>query len=392
MLMPQIKLLLIIVFVFTAKLYAQKNNEIAIPYRDGKLWGLSDTLGVIKVKPFAIEFKKMMYCSIAPTSRFVFKTNKGFVVTDHAGKIFLSDKEIADSVKVDEYENDYVYIFKKSKMGLVYQGKKIIDCLYDDIFLSFNRSYVVKKDHKAGLINSKGKILIPVKYDRVVPSADNDSKDFNWTAIDGERETTFHDTDIYGLGNPGLPSASGTSRSYTIGGKNKVASNIDVDSLIRVLNKKYDFVDTSYKRNGMILVEEDKKIGAYSTVDGKIISEPVYDEMTFFSNDRGGIALKVKKDGKYGIINNSRKIKAEVIYDDIYFDVKNNVYILQKEGQKGIVVFSTVYDIIPPKYRDVKAAGPIRVSDRWNFGLFEVVTEDHKKGFVGENGIEFFKN
>ncbi|MCS3532715.1 WG repeat-containing protein [Chryseobacterium sp. JUb7] len=390
--MPRIKLFIIIAVLFTTKSYAQKNSEIAVPYRDGKLWGLSDTLGVIKVKPFAVKFKKMLYSSIAPTSRFVFKTNKGFVVTDHAGKIFLSDKEIVDSVKVDEYENDYVYIFKKSKMGLVHQGTRIIDCLYDDIFLSFNGSYVVKKDNKAGLINSKGKLLIPVKYDRVIPSADNDSKDFKWTAIDGTKQTAFQDIDIYGLGSPGPPSASGTSRSYTIGGKNTVKSNIDVDSLIKVLNKKYDFVSTSYKRNGIIPVEKGKKVGAYSSVDGKIISEPVYDEMTFFSNDTGGIAMKVKRDGKFGVINNSGKVKAEVIYDDIYFDEKNKVYVLQKDNKKGIIVFSTIYDIIPPKYKEVRGVESIRVSDRWNFGLFEVTTSDNKKGFVGENGVEFFKN
>jgi hypothetical protein len=51
----------------------------------------------------------------------------------------------------------------------------------------------------------------------------------------------------------------------------------------------------------------------------------------------------------------------------------------------------TIYPIIPNKYDDIIYARGLSVNRSWNFAIFKIMI-NNKTGYVGENGIEFFKD
>ena len=90
-------------------------------------------------------------------------------------------------------------------------------------------------------------------------------------------------------------------------------------------------------------------------------------------------ALKVKKDGKYGLINYSGDKILDTKYDDIYSlkGTKNSLIIVSGEN---VGLASCVGDvIIPAEYKEIKAAG-----EKYSDGYI-VVNAEGKQGLIGED-------
>lgn len=89
--------------------------------------------------------------------------------------------------------------------------------------------------------------------------------------------------------------------------------------------------------------------------------------------------LKVKKDGKYGLINFNGVQILDCKYDDIYsLKGTTNSLIIKLDEKVGIV--SNVGDIIvPAEYKEVKAAG-----DNYASGYI-AINEEGKQGLIGSN-------
>lgn len=65
---------------------------------------------------------------------------------------------------------------------------------------------------------------------------------------------------------------------------------------------------------GLIPVKNDGKLGVINK-KGQLITECIYDEVEYFTED--GIA-KVKKDGKYGFINGNGKMVGVVNQQELF--------------------------------------------------------------------------
>lgn len=89
--------------------------------------------------------------------------------------------------------------------------------------------------------------------------------------------------------------------------------------------------------------------------------------------------LKVKKDGKYGLINTQGKEILECKYDEITsLKGTTNSLIIKKDGKVGIA--SNVGDVIvPAEYKEVKAFG-----QDYSDGYI-VINEENKQGLIGSN-------
>ena len=380
-----------IVFLFIVfQVEAQsQSNKVLIPYRDKNLWGLSDTLGNIKVKPSYKEIKHFIIdYSKNFASRYVVKSNKTFYVIDQNKKVLLPELNPYDSIYLNKDFPNHFWVFKKGKVGLFHKNKEIIGCFYDKITVSENESYEVQNGKLSGLINSLGKLIIPIEYVRIRPSWDDEDEKnpkFVWVARGMLAEKKFYDTRII--------NKSDAYDANKIYGEVSVseASSYDYKDVKKKLESKYDVVGEFDKYSKYVYVTLNQKKGVVNLTNQEEMIAPKHDEIKYFSIDKDKYVFLVKSNQKYGLVKEGNQVLLQNEFDKIEYDNKTRLYILEKENKKGCIVFNTIYPYIQPKYLSIKSLDGIQITDRWQFGLFEVTTEKGK-GVVGENGVEFFKD
>lgn len=182
--------------LITVHLFSQnvKKNELLIPFREGNSWGLCDTLGVIKVKPFIANFDDFAIGSDF-MGQYVIKNKGKFSIVNQYKKVLLPNTDL-DSLRISNFSNE-ILIYKNNKVGLLKDFKIFIPIEYDHISSVANGSFNVTKDHKQGLINSKGKLIIPVEYSFIGwPKKENVNKEkMDWIAFYGNNEEMIYTDD-----------------------------------------------------------------------------------------------------------------------------------------------------------------------------------------------------
>ncbi|GAA4059019.1 WG repeat-containing protein [Flavobacterium chungnamense] len=366
-------------------IYAQKpiNSNVLIPYRNKNLWGLSDTLGNIKVKPIYKDIKDFFIDKDTDfTSMYAVKTNKSYFVIDRNGKVIIPETYGYDSIYVNKFYYDRFLVYKKGKMGL-YKNKELIPCIYDKVEIGTNESYYVKMGKLSGLINAKGKLIIPVLYDDVHPSfeeKDDYNSEYVWVAEKKNEEKKFYDFKI-----PTKLDRSMYEKNI-VEEANSNDDDSDKEELFKAkLKERYDKVNIVmyYK---VAYVEKNNKKGLVELPSLKEIISPIYEELSSYGWDNSEIVYKVKLNNKYGFVK-----PGNVTILNCEFDEIEDLGILIKDGKKGYYTFNSIYPYIQPKYLSIKNYDDIDINDTWQFKLFEVTTEKGK-GYVGENGVEFFKD
>ena len=207
-------------------------------------------------------------------------------------------------------------------------------------------------DDKVGVINKEGNKIIDTKFsDIYIP---NQAKDV-FVCI-----------------------SNGTSK--VLDGKEKELFNeFDEVSCIIISQDNYE-------------VEKDvlkyKKNDKYGLLDlsGKILSDPIYDEVSSLENKPGSIL--VKKDGKYGIINFDGEKILEVKYNSIKSDeycsekdgYSKTGYIISEKSKNGIIYGYADFSgniIIEPKYEYIS-----RALEYDEDSIYLIVMNNGKKGVL----------
>lgn len=378
--------LLFIVFQAEAQI---QSSKVLIPYRDKNLWGMSDTLGNVKIKPIYKEIKNFIIdYETNFTSRYVVKSNKTYYVIDQNKKILLPEINPYDSIYLNKNHPNHFWVFKKGKVGLYHKNKEIISCLYDKITVSENNSYEVQIGKLSGLINSLGKLIIPIEYVRIRPSWDDEDEKnpkFVWVARGMLAEKKFYDTRIINKSN-----SYGADKIYGDVSVNE-ASSYDYKDVKKKLESKYDVVGEINKYSKYAYVTLNQKKGVVNLTNLEEMVAPNHDEIKYFSVDKDKYVFLVKSNQKYGLVKEGNHVLLENEFDKIEYDNKTRLYLLEKDNKKGCIVFNTIYPYIQPKYLSIKSLDGIQITNKWQFGLFEVTTEKGR-GIIGENGIEFFKD
>ena len=76
------------------------------------------------------------------------------------------DKFIAVTKVIDAWNDEEDEIIKYGYVD--YQGNQVIPCIYDRAFISGEHdSFVLEKDGKCGVVNNKGLIIVPFKWDNI---------------------------------------------------------------------------------------------------------------------------------------------------------------------------------------------------------------------------------
>lgn len=377
---------ILIFLLIASNLFSQnfKKNELLIPYRDGNLWGLCDTLSVVKVKPFAKHIEKFVIDSDF-LGYYVIKNNNKFSIINQYKKALLPETDL-DSLRLSNFSNE-ILIYKNNKVGLLKDFKIFIPIEYDNISSVANESFSIRKDGKAGLINSKGKLIIPAQYSYIGwPREENkDNTKFDWVAFTGiDEEKIFTDDKVLEDKKPIL-----TSGYNTIYASRESREEYDKrQNEYKKIEKQYgEIVSVS---DDFVIIKNEKQHRVYSMSKNKFIleSDDIIDK---FPSNHGYPTFSIKKNNKFGLIDETGKVLLDFVYDKIKYQL-NGICSIERDGKKGLFILNSVYKTIEPKYKEIKILEPIPINNHWQFGLFEVITLNDKKGLLGENGIEYFKD
>ena len=211
------------------------------------------------------------------------------------------------------------------------QGKRIADLrAYDDIDMWISRDegyFPVSKNNKVGYINTKGQLVIPIKYDYLVDYLEdkynevwanpvvNDRivvrKNGKYGIINTENKVIMPFTNKYAfIDQPSEGMSLVRDHSYKIGLIDKNGKE--------VIAPKYEGSLGNYGgyygfREGLVGMYDGKKWG-FITKTGKVAVPFIYDEIRPFSEGLAGVS----KNGKWGFINGANKTIIPFNYSDEY--------------------------------------------------------------------------
>lgn len=387
------KINIILLILFGNFLIAQnlQEKELLIPYRDNNLWGFCDSLGSIKVKPFASEIRDIKYDVFTPKSRFVVKEeNTNYYVIDNLQKVLIPKNNKYDSLQIRKFDWGEIYIYKNGKIGLYKDNKEIIPCLYNDISTESNKSFIVKKDGYYGLINSSGKQIIPLEYKYITFSDKNSNSNpkFIWKASkEGMcmncKMDEFYDTKIKADKESSLREVGEMQDSS----ERIRVSNETISKVEQYLTGKYDSFKID-KNNNLIFVEKGISKGVLSLLDGKEIVKLDFDEVDLFVANGKNSIFKVNNAGKYGLVC-FNKVVVPVKYEKIdrAFEELN---ILSNNNKQGFFDEDSL-KYVDSKYKKILKKIRINIDFNKSFYLYKILLDNGKEAYVGGNGVEYFK-
>lgn len=190
--------------------------------------------------------------------------------------------------------------------------------------------YTIFKDNKWGVIDSDGNTVIDPSYEEMIVIPDS-KKDVFICTYDVNYETGEYKT-----------KALNSENKEILTGYEQIEAITNTD----------DSGDFWYESN-VLKIKSNGKYGLIN-LDGKELLTPEYTEITAIKGIEN--SLKVKKDDKYGIVNAEGKIIIEAKYADITNlgdDDKSGFIIKNDQNKFGIVDYSDV-QVLEAKYDEVK--------------------------------------
>ena len=257
-----------------------------------------------------------------------------------------------------------IYLWKKSDSS--YEIEKVTEIKYN----------LINENKKYGVIDETGKIVIEPKYDIIqIP---NPSKPVFICMHDYNINLQQYETEVFdNKGNKifteydsvqALPTESTWDgipfeKSVLKCKRNNKYGLITLENKV-ITEPIYDSIKAINYKEGMLLVEKDKKYGAIN-IKGKIIIKPEYDQISidnYYNSETmykasGFIVKKKNEDSyKYGYINSKGKMLLPPEYTEIsrineIIDDKNVYLLVLKEGQAGVVKNNKV--VLDFEYEDI---------------------------------------
>ena len=381
-----IQYLTVLMFLINySAIYSQKNEKILIPFLVKDKWGLSDTLGNIKIKEFAEKITPF-FINEESKSRYKVTENGINYLIDESNSKIITKKNGYDDIEVNSKQIvDIYYVYKNNKIG-VFHNKEVVPPIYDRLYLTSNESIIVYKNYKRGLYNSEGKLIIPPYYNFIQTStSDEDFKEkkYVWIATDSINiEHKFYDISIYKKEKFETPPPPPLAEIINI-------TEHKYTPKINDLKKEYEKVD-EFSYYGLAIVHKDNKVGMYGLESKQLLTQIEYDEISDLGiNNKNKKLFVFKKQGYYGIINQDGKIVLESKYNNIFEGYWGTI-IIERENRKGVFLTDSIYPVIEPKYKNIEKFYEIPVNKYWIFVLYKAELLNGKSIFVGENGIEYY--
>ena len=258
---------------------------------------------------------------------------QGWVMTKLSGKYGIARdngkeviapkyESITPDVENGKFDFEEFFVRDGGKYGLISAGgSQIIPLKYDQLQSIYGveksgRLLKFSVDKKWGLINKSGKVLLPATYDEL-----------NY---------------LY----PGL------LKSSVISGYKKQYGLVDTTGKV-LLAADYGSIDLDYENKKLIhlaIASDGFEKRGTMNIDGKMLLKPIYDEIFDLKNG----LIRVKLNGKYGLITKNEKFVIKPIYDGLYVQLTSHIAIVEQVRKKGVVdlngnkMIALVYDQLYP--------------------------------------------
>lgn len=243
--------------------------------------------------------------------------------------------------------------------------------------------FTVFKDNKWGIIDSNGEVIIDPSYEEMI-TIPNNKKDVFICTYDVNYETGSYKTKVLNSNNK------------------EIFTNYEqVEAL-----QNSDSTNSLWYENNVLRVKNNGKYGLIN-LDGKEILGTNYDEIVAINGVEN--SLKTKKDGKYGIVNTEGKVIIENNYADVTNlgeDDKAGFIVKSEDGKYGVVnylgsqVLDTKYDGIESIYGNdmyvIKEADKQKVIDKdenavlaEGFDKISAILKNKDNGVIFEKDSKF---
>ena len=314
------------------------------------------------------------------------------------------------------------------------QGALLSEIAYEMNYPFSEGFAVIKKDNQYGLIDTLGNVKIQSQYDflnDVHLGVASFKKAEQWGLVDfhGKELTPAKYQEIKRV-YKGVIAAKMADKWAIISPLGEELSAFEFDEVKIRENSESTVRDFGLKEvdfdEGYLLVSKDGKWGLVD-MKGKVIIPTIYDYIYQFTN---GVAI-VKMNEKYGLINAKGTRISEIKYDriepyvsgtyilanlgvmifemddqqglldtngkkivsatyELIIPTDDQYFIVLKDRKAGIMDVETGHEIVPCKYDRIKRRG-VGFKRFVFIDNLAIVQLGRKTGFVGKNGMEYFK-
>ncbi|MFY7965473.1 MAG: WG repeat-containing protein [Chitinophagaceae bacterium] len=340
----------------------------------------------------------------------------------------ITDQIFDDIACYKEFDNSII-VSKKSKYGLIdAKGNMIIPIEFDKITFSVLHTsesklvwYGIKGNAKAKFEQAMSAIfdyksLKDYSYNFTLLNDEDDLAEIN-----KEKEQAIKRNPIKNISHSTSPSLIeiDTIKHLTFYDsllllRDSLKISLGLDS-IRIIqsNKKFFYIEKAGKQ-GII----DDSLGVYFMTKKYNIQVINFNSRNswLFNQFQSLVLFVYKENDKLGITNEFDDTILNPIYDKISWDFEFNgfKYYTEKGSKQGIFIPNTYYKPIPPNYNILLNRNQynlsnlkFKVNSKWSFLIFSAYknrTGNQKSntksskyynnflGYIGENGVEYFKN
>ncbi len=331
--------------------------------------------------------------------------------------LITKDKEMTiidikeKNIIIGEYFNERVQISKDGKYGYMdKEGKIIVEPIYDqtEAFINYNYALVMKED-KIGVIDRQGKEIITPKYEKI-EIIDNHCfkvfKDKKWGIINKNNIVIIPDeyVNIKKLKDGMFYLFDGSNTIKVLDSKlkekNKIKANDVVSSgennYIEVLEEKVFIVknDNKYEitpdieqiyEENLVKIKNNKY--GIETLDGKVLVPYIYDGIFIQNKDN----VFVRKNNEYGVIDIGNNLKIEIKYEKIspfyerlaIFEKDANFGMMDETGNQVLKNIYLSVEGIRGNYIIVGLESGMGLVNRYEKTMIPCENDEIK--FIGEN-------
>lgn len=340
-----VAIIVIIMFIVAINKLLDSNdtNELIsvksyYPVYTNEKWGVINSNGEIVIAPTMDE---MIIIPDNKTDLFICNYDINYEDNTYKTKVINSKNEekfneydlveaienIDKSSNTTWYEEKVLKVKKDNKYGLIdYQGKLILDTIYDKIYAleGIKNSIIIEKENKLGLCDNTGTVIIEPEYKKILPIG-NDNKN-GYIVVNQENKYGVIDTlkkEVLQLIYDEVESVA--SNGYYVVKQDGVNKIVDKDKSTHLENK---FDEVCEIKDEIVIYKKNNKYGAIK-LSGEEVVQTKYDYLTFaFLN-----SFIAKTDNKYGVINNANEEKLKFEYSNIEY-VKDGDFLLAYENDE----------------------------------------------------------
>lgn len=366
-------LLLLLALFFMGNLSAQTLGEEAkvwVPYNDHGVWGFSDTLGNIQLKP---RFEQVDFFFVRRFGKDQYEYTSQ-VETRWGDNLIRPNGELMLPKKTQEMRQ----LANSSRRGKI---------------------FLLKINDHLGIYDLVEGWLAKPRFDSLYPSTYN-----NWMLLKADDDATFTRFNLNTL-QPETTEIVSVSEYWADMGTINIATTTD--------GKRHKLTG-----NGMEEVSEEE-LARYEDLDGVMLEEipdewfsdqyswrgpkpsaeelgldratayKDYSRLPFVKNYPFSKAIIGTRDGKMGMVDENGNVMIPFEYDRVQFaDPATEAYLV-KNGLIGYKLMFSHHPTIEPRYEKFERAHQLPVSQSWVFALFRVEING-ERAYVGENGVEYF--